>query len=548
VPGVRLATQSGPEGPFRRQQEQVSGTQVLARKWRPRSFSEITGQEHVVRALENALDQARLHHAYLLTGTRGVGKTTLARILAKALNCERGVSSTPCGGCGPCREIDAGRFVDLIELDAASNTQVDNMRELLENALYAPTGGRYKVYIIDEVHMLSRSAFNAMLKTLEEPPEHVKFVLATTDPQKIPVTVLSRCLQFNLKQIPHGLIGARLRHVLDQEGIPFQAPALDLIARAAAGSMRDGLSLLDQAIAYGGGRVEEEAVRGMLGAIDQSYLFDLVAAVAGGDGPGLLAIADDMERRSLSFDSALQDLATLFHRMALAQVVPGGLPEDLPERDRIVELAARFPPEEVQLCYQIALHGRNDLSHAPDEYAGFTMTLMRMLAFQPGVGTGGRGAHARPETAAGEAGGPPPRSESASGAEARSAVLEGNWVSLVPQLKLSGMARMLAQYCEVKRREGDALELVVPSVHRHLMEKTYQDKVRAALEAYLGRPCRVSFVAGETTGTSVVAVEERDRENRQAKAVESIESDPFVRELVENLDARLIQTSIKPIQ
>src|SRR5574340_1026205 len=293
--------------------------QVLARKWRPRTFSELVGQEHVVRALTNALRQQRLHHAYLFTGTRGVGKTTIARIIAKALNCETGVTDAPCGKCGACLEIDAGRFVDLIELDAASNTQVDNMRELLENAFYAPTSGRFKVYIIDEVHMLSKSAFNAMLKTLEEPPAHVKFILATTDPQKIPVTVLSRCLQFNLKQLPPALIAARLQYVLEQEQLSFEPAAVNLVARAAQGSMRDALSLMDQAIAFSAGKVEEAVVRAMLGAIDQGYLFDLLAALCERDGVRLLAIADNMAARSVAFDGALQELATLLHRIALAQ-------------------------------------------------------------------------------------------------------------------------------------------------------------------------------------------------------------------------------------
>ena len=358
-------------------------TLALARKWRPRNFGELIGQDHVVRAISNALTQNRLHHAYLLAGTRGVGKTTLARIIAKALNCETGVSANPCGKCGACTEIDAGRYVDLIELDAASNTQVDNMRELLENALYAPSSGRFKVYIIDEVHMLSRNAFNAMLKTLEEPPAHIKFILATTDPQKVPVTVLSRCLQFNLKQIPPGQIRGQLESVLGKEGVPFETQALNLLARAAEGSMRDALSLLDQAIAHGAGKVEETSVREMLGAVDRSYLFSLLKALASGQGPALLGEAERMAARSLSFDAALQELATLLHRVALAQTLPEALADDEPERDALLGLAGAFSEEDVQLLYQIAIHGRRDLGLAPDEFAGFTMTLLRMLAFLP---------------------------------------------------------------------------------------------------------------------------------------------------------------------
>lgn len=380
--------------------------QVLARKYRPRNFETLVGQEHVVRALTHALGTGRLHHAYLFTGTRGVGKTTLSRILAKSLNCtgpdgNGGITATPCGVCEACTAIDGGRFVDYIEMDAASNRGVDEMAQLLEQAVYAPTNARFKVYMIDEVHMLTNHAFNAMLKTLEEPPEHVKFILATTDPQKIPVTVLSRCLQFNLKQMPPGHIVGHLENILGQEGVTFEQPALRLLAQGAHGSMRDALSLTDQAIAYAAGAVTLDAVQGMLGALDQSYLIRLLDALANKDGADLMAVADEMASRSLSYNGALQDLGTLLHRIALAQTVPAAVPEDLPEYADIVRLAGVFDAEEVQLYYQIAVHGRNELGLAPDEYAGFSMTLLRMLAFRPGVGgaegaPGGGSVNARP--------------------------------------------------------------------------------------------------------------------------------------------------------
>jgi DNA polymerase-3 subunit gamma/tau len=360
--------------------------QVLARKYRPKSFETLVGQEHVVRALTHALEQKRLHHAYLFTGTRGVGKTTLSRILAKSFNCETGITATPCGVCDACGAIDAGRFVDYIEMDAASNRGVDEMAQLLEQAIYAPSNARFKVYMIDEVHMLTNHAFNSMLKTLEEPPEHVKFILATTDPQKIPVTVLSRCLQFNLKQMPPGHIVGHLENILGQEDIAFDPPALRLLAQGAHGSMRDALSLTDQAIAYAAGKVTLEAVQGMLGALDQSYLIRVLDALAEKDGAGLLAVADEMATRSLSYNAALQDLGTLLHRIALAQTVPAAVADDVPEREHIMRLASMFDAEEIQLFYQIAVHGRNELGLAPDEYAGFSMTLLRMLAFRPGIG------------------------------------------------------------------------------------------------------------------------------------------------------------------
>ncbi|WP_345594362.1 DNA polymerase III subunit gamma/tau, partial [Verticiella sediminum] len=354
---------------------------VLARKWRPRSFDTLVGQEHVVRALTQALTTQRLHHAWLFTGTRGVGKTTLSRILAKALNCEQGITPTPCGKCAACTGIDADRYVDYLELDAASNRGVEEMTRLLEQAVYAPSAGRFKVYMIDEVHMLTGHAFNAMLKTLEEPPPHVKFILATTDPQKIPVTVLSRCLQFNLKQMPPESVARHLEQVLEAEEVPAEPGALRLIGQAARGSMRDALSLTDQAIAYSGGNVSEDAVRGMLGAIDQRYLVRLLDALVAGDGPGMVAVADELAARSLSYASALGDLASLLAQIAMAQRIPGMPADDAPLAEDIRRLAGQMSPDATQLFYSIALHSRPELALAPDEYAGFVMACLRMLAF-----------------------------------------------------------------------------------------------------------------------------------------------------------------------
>ena len=357
--------------------------QVLARKWRPKTFADLVGQQHVVKALQNALANGRLHHAYLLTGTRGVGKTTIARILAKSLNCENAQHGEPCGHCASCQAIDAGRFVDLLEIDAASNTGIDNIREVLENAQYAPTAGKYKVYIIDEVHMLSKSAFNAMLKTLEEPPEHVKFILATTDPHKVPITVLSRCLQFVLRNMTAQQVSEHLAHVLDVEQIAYEPAALTLLGHAAQGSMRDALSLLDQAIAMGSGSVVEADVRHMIGAVDNRYLFELLEILAQQNGAALIAKASEIHSQALGFDSVLNELALLLQRIALLQTVPSAIAADDPERDRLQALAQAFNGEQIQLYYQCALHGKQDLPLAPDEYAGFVMTLLRVLAFAP---------------------------------------------------------------------------------------------------------------------------------------------------------------------
>jgi DNA polymerase-3 subunit gamma/tau len=526
--------------------------QVLARKWRPKSFAEMVGQEHVVRALSNALDQNRLHHAYLLTGTRGVGKTTLGRIIAKCLNCETGLTSQPCGVCAACTEIDRGRFVDMIELDAASNTGIDNMREVLDNAQYAPTSGRFKVYLIDEVHMLSKAAFNSMLKTLEEPPAHVKFILATTDPQKIPVTVLSRCLQFNLKQMSSAAVVGHLEHVLKEEGVAFEAPALRLLARAAQGSMRDALSLTDQAIAHGGGQIQETEVRAMLGAVDQSYLFELLDALARQEGASVLEIADRMAERSLSFDAALQDLGVLLHQIALAQTVPEALVDDLPEKARIEALAKAFTPDEVQLYYQIALHGRKDLYLAPDEYAGFSMTLLRMLSFRPeaqGIASGTPATPAQKKTNLEIAATPrtaPPAALVA--AVAQAGTFDGDWANLVNKLKLSGMAKMLAQHCEMKCFDGEAAALTLPPEHKHLAEKPYQEKLKSALTEYFGKSVRVHIELGAPTGITPVQAQQSEKAAQEKRAIESIEQDPFVRELVEQFDAKVIESTIKPLQ
>ncbi len=535
--------------------KKVLNTQVLARKWRPKKFSELIGQEHVIRALTNALEQNRLHHAYLLTGTRGVGKTTIARILARSLNCEIGITATPCGACAACQQIDSGGFIDLIELDAASNTQVDNMRELLENAMYAPTSARYKIYIIDEVHMLSKSAFNAMLKTLEEPPAHVKFILATTDPQKIPITVLSRCLQFNLKQIPQAQIADHLEKILMQEEISNDALSLQLIARAAQGSMRDALSLLDQAIAFGEGKIEESIVRDMLGSIDQSHLLDLLEILAQKNGLQLLSLADELEVQCYSFDSVLQDLAALLHRIALAQAVPQAINKNTPEYVRIFALAKIFTPDDIQLFYQIALHGRNDLSLAPDEYAGFTMTLLRMLTFipddwvvnDPSLPTVSKESslskindHEIPAIGA------VPLLQQPIQTMAIDAI-DHDWSQLIQQLKLTGMAKMLAQHSEAKTLSTEKIELCVPEKHKHLLDKKYQDKIQLALNSYFGRSMVLSFSIGNACGQTPAAQLQRQEEEKQAKAIAAIEEDPMVQDLIEQFDARLVVPSIQPI-
>lgn len=426
--------------------------QVLARKWRPRSFQEMAGQEHVLRAMVNALDSQRLHHAYLFTGTRGVGKTTIARILAKCLNCEQGVSSKPCGECRACTEIDQGRHMDLIEVDAASRTKVDETRELLENVPYAPSSGRFKVYLIDEVHMFTKHSFNALLKTLEEPPAHVKFLLATTDPQKMPVTVLSRCLQFNLKQIPVPVISGHLSKVLGEENIPFEPLAVDLVARAGEGSMRDALSLLDQAIAFGEGQVAAEGVQGMLGTVSEARRLELLEQVVDGEGPQLLTTVATLDAFAPDYEALLGDLLSILHAVALVQTVPEVDDLTVADSERLRALAARVPAADVQLYYQIALMGRRDMPLVPNPRQAFEMTLLRMMAFKPDNG----GATSAPPVAAGQAAAvAAPAAQSATASPATPAASTPAPEAATPAPAQSSGGRVsLKERLEQARREG----------------------------------------------------------------------------------------------
>jgi DNA polymerase-3 subunit gamma/tau len=512
---------------------------VLARKWRPRNFAELVGQEHVRQALVNALDSGRVHHAFLFAGTRGVGKTTIARILARALNCERGVGSSPCGECAACREIDEGRFVDLIEVDAASRTKVDDTRELLENVQYLPTRGRFKVYLIDEVHMLSAHSFNALLKTLEEPPPHVKFLLATTDPQKLPVTVLSRCLQFNLKRLPASLIAARLQHILGAEGVAFEPAAVLLLARAADGSLRDALSLLDQMLAFGGGRVTEADARAMLGTVDRQQVLRLAERLADRDARGLFGIVAAIDEYAPDYAQLLDELAALLQKVALRQAVPGLDEDGVWPAEALAALAERLPAEDVQLAYQFAILGRRDLDLAPDPRTGFEMTLLRILAFRPAEAAG------QPRTRAPGRGADPAPAPAAKGA-ADAGPAEGDWPGILARLELKGPARQLAGNCQLLARDGDHFRFLLDERAAALHTRQLEERFAQALRQLVGDTATLEIEQGGA-GDTPARREEQARDERLERARAALERDPNVQSLRERFGAVLQPDSIKPV-
>jgi len=528
--------------------EPVMKYQVLARKWRPHNFSEVVGQEHVVKSLTNALQHDRLHHAYLFTGTRGVGKTTLARILAKAINCENLQDYNPCGVCPICRELDEGRFLDLIEVDAASRTKVEDTRDLLDNAQYAPNRGRYKVYLIDEVHMLSGHSFNALLKTLEEPPPHVKFLLATTDPQKIPVTVLSRCLQFNLKRLLPQQIFGQMVHILESEAIPFDPAAVKLLSRAADGSMRDGLSLLDQAIVYGGGRIGLDDVNTMLGTVAQQPVANFLRALADADTQAIFRIIVEMADLSVDFSQLLQQLLQCLHRIALHQHIPSIVDED-DDAELLVELSAVFAAEDLQLYYQIALLGQRDLELAPDPRSGFEMLMLRMLAFKPitpqvspAAGSVAEKSHATVKIQGGKT------QEASASVAVFSDVRDGDiWGDMIAAMKLESVTKQLANNCVLEQIDDKVCTLKLDAAHQSLLTPMRAERLQKALQSYRGAALKLVINTEGAAMDTPAMQQAKQREDRQQAAVDAINSDPRVHALKERFDARILPGSIEPV-
>ena len=560
--------------------------QVLARKWRPRNFEQLVGQEHVSRALINGLDNDRLHHAFLFTGTRGVGKTTIARILSKSLNCDAGVTSKPCGECSACNEIDEGRFVDLIEVDAASRTKVEDTRELLENVQYAPTRGRYKVYLIDEVHMLSNHSFNALLKTLEEPPPHVKFLLATTDPQKLPVTILSRCLQFNLKKLPAQDITDYLAQLLDKEKITFDRSALKLLARSAEGSMRDALSLLDQAIAYGGGKVGDQDVRDMLGTIEATHVYELIEKMHAQDAAAVMQTIAQLDERSPDYLDVMADIISVLHHIAMEQQVPGSMTADWDDPEKIGALAAAITAQDIQLYYQIALQGREDMKMNPLAREGFEMSLLRMIAFRPWKSdthvtsdasetkSSTDNQVAAPKQPASPAQAVKPAeaaTDVSSAAEVEAspvtpmiaeparqfdespvraaAVVDGlpDWQEIFESLNLKAMAQQLAANCQLEAIEDDMVRLILDQAHAGLLIDGAMQKIELALNDYFGKSVKLKIQPGIVPAETPAQKLARQNEERQKQAVDSIEQDEKIHMMKEMFGATVPTDAIQPV-
>lgn len=519
--------------------------QVLARKWRPRNFDEMVGQEHVLKALINALENDRLHHAYLFTGTRGVGKTTVARVLAKCLNCEQGVTSKPCGECNACVSIDEGRFVDLIEVDAASRAKVDETRELMDNVQYAPSIGRYKVYLIDEVHMFSNHSFNALLKTLEEPPPHVKFLLATTESKKVPVTILSRCLQFNLKNISADLIEQQIEHILEQESIEYDDGACRLIAKAASGSLRDALSLLDQAISYSGGSLEQSQVQTMLGTIDSAELGGFLTELFSGNGQALLERVELLSQHNPDYDQILVEILNMFQQIALLQIIPDA------EDSELSELAEQVDKERVQLFYQIALMGRKDLALAPEPRMGFEMTLIRMLAFEPQKETTPDSSSYKQKPVAN---GPISKASTSETTEIKQqeksfsieTLSTNDWKQIIDEMALVGLVKELAGHCVLKEHTESKIELVLSPAQEHLLKTNQKERLQNAIKQRFGENIKLVINVQEVETETPTEEKKRINNEEQAKAESSIANDPNIQAMKDIFGASVDEDSIQP--
>ncbi len=518
--------------------------QVLARKWRPQTFNEIVGQEHATQALTNALTQQRIHHALLFTGMQGVGKTSIARIIAKCLNCETGVTATPCRQCDPCQAIEAGNFVDLLEIDAASRTKVEDTRDLLDNVQYLPTRGRYKVYLIDEVHMLSGHSFNALLKTLEEPPKHVIFLLATTDPHRLPITILSRCIQFHLKRVAASRIATHLESVLMAEKISFETAAIQQLSQAAKGSIRDALSLLDQAIAYGNGKLTADDVAAMLGNVNADHISTIVQALADQNAEQLLACSNQLTSLACDHQQVLAALLSLLHQITIAQIAPNALTGDEAMRDRLISFSKQFKPEDIQLYYQIGAIGQRDLPLAPTPQIGFEMTLLRMLAFQPQTQTPSLQKQ-------------PPRQQSKPSTQTQTPTVTSpptntvnkhtaQWQTIVKQLGLTGITQALASHCCVNEISDNSINLTLDSQQTALLNGKQKQRLNDALDNYFGKPMTLRIDTGKPGNETPARHDLRRQQENHAHAVKSLNADANISNIIDTFDATIDVNTIEP--